>query len=148
MGLFCPKSGLYFGQMSRGQSIDLRAKSKVASLHSPGPVWTSVDFLHIGLRAAGDKALQRLAQIGRLYWAARPCASSKRFMLRSDPTPIQKRLSTLLSDPYHGDPIRRDLQKEITSFRLDAGFVRPLIQDQRAPTTRGKAPARTRSGIG
>jgi hypothetical protein len=48
--------------MARGPSLDLRAQIEARLAAQPGAVWTPVDFLDIGPRAAVDKALQRLAR--------------------------------------------------------------------------------------
>ena len=52
--------------MARGPALDLIAQidSRVAT--QPGKVWTPVDFLDVGSRAAVDKALQRVTAAGRL----------------------------------------------------------------------------------
>lgn len=52
--------------MGRGQALDLGAQidSRVAA--QPGKVWTPVDFLDLGPRAAVDKSLQRLTADGKL----------------------------------------------------------------------------------
>ena len=62
----CPKYVVYFGQMPRGPALDLlgQISSRVAAY--PGKVWTPVDFLDLGPRAAVDKCLQRLAADGKL----------------------------------------------------------------------------------
>jgi Family of unknown function (DUF6088) len=64
--------------MRRGQALDLRSRIRDRILAQPGAVWTPIDFLDLGPRAAVDKTLQRLAQsgdlsrIGRgLYYQAR-----------------------------------------------------------------------------
>jgi Family of unknown function (DUF6088) len=56
----CPKYVVYFGQMSRGPALDLAAQIDGRVTAQPGKVWTPVDFLDLGSRAAVDKALQRL----------------------------------------------------------------------------------------
>jgi hypothetical protein len=52
--------------MARGSALDLgtRIDSRVAA--QPGTVWTPVDFLDVGPRAAVDKSLQRLTADGKL----------------------------------------------------------------------------------
>ena len=52
--------------MARGPALDLgtRIDSRVAA--QPGTVWTPVDFLDVGPRAAVDKSLQRLTADGKL----------------------------------------------------------------------------------
>lgn len=48
--------------MQRGQALDLKTQIQSRIATQPGAVWTPVDFLDLGPRAAVDKALQRLAQ--------------------------------------------------------------------------------------
>ena len=62
----CPRYVVYFGQMARGRSLDLRARIFGRITGQPGIVSTPVDFLDLGPRAAVDKALQRLARDGSL----------------------------------------------------------------------------------
>ena len=62
----CPQYVVYFGQMARGRSLDLRARIFGRITAQPGIVSTPVDFLDLGPRAAVDKALQRLARDGSL----------------------------------------------------------------------------------
>jgi hypothetical protein len=51
----------------RGPSLDLKSQiSDRISRRSPGYVWTPIDFLDLGPRAAVDKALQRLTAAGEL----------------------------------------------------------------------------------
>src|SRR4029077_9295037 len=52
--------------MPRGPGLDLAVQidSRVAA--QPGKVWTPVDFLDLGPRAAVDKSLQRLRADGKL----------------------------------------------------------------------------------
>jgi len=52
--------------MARGPALELAAQidSRVAA--QPGKVWTPVDFLNLGPRAAVDKSLQRLSADGKL----------------------------------------------------------------------------------
>jgi Family of unknown function (DUF6088) len=50
--------------MSRGHALDLRAQVQTRIADLPGAVWTPVDFLDLGPRAAVDKVLQRLARGG------------------------------------------------------------------------------------
>ena len=64
--LICPQYVVYFGQMARGRFLDLRARIFGRITAQPGIVWTPVDFLDLGPRAAVDKALQRLARDGSL----------------------------------------------------------------------------------
>lgn len=62
----CQKNVVYFGQMTRGPALDLRSSIESRVAAEPGRVWTPVDFLDLGPRAAVDKSLQRLAASGRL----------------------------------------------------------------------------------
>ena len=63
----CPKYDVYLGQMTlRGPSIDARSAILDRIAATPAGVWTPVDFLDLGPRAAIDKALQRLARAGKL----------------------------------------------------------------------------------
>jgi hypothetical protein len=48
----------------RGPSLDLKHKILNRISTQPGSVWTPIDFLDLGARAAVDKALQRLAAEG------------------------------------------------------------------------------------
>src|SRR5271156_2985503 len=58
----CPKYEVYFGQMPlRGPSLDVRSAILGRIAATPEGVWTPIDFLDLGPRAAIDKALQRLA---------------------------------------------------------------------------------------
>ena len=59
----CPKYAYYRGQMrkARGQALDLKRGILHRIQAQPGRVWTAVDLLDLGPRAAVDKALQRLA---------------------------------------------------------------------------------------
>jgi hypothetical protein len=50
----------------RGPNLDLKARILDRVDGDLGAVWTPVDFLDLGARAAVDKALQRLAKDGRL----------------------------------------------------------------------------------
>lgn len=50
----------------RGQGIDLSGQILERMAAQQGRVWTPVDFLDIGPRAAVDKALQRLARNGQI----------------------------------------------------------------------------------
>lgn len=50
----------------RGPKLDLKGKILDRTSAAPGSVWTPVDFLDLGARAAVDKALQRLATDGDL----------------------------------------------------------------------------------
>ncbi len=50
----------------RGSNLDLKRKILDRVGAQPGAVWTPVDFLDLGARAAVDKALQRLATDGDL----------------------------------------------------------------------------------
>ena len=57
--------------MSRGQALGLRTQIQNRVAAQPGAVWTAIDLLDLGPRAAVDKALQRLAQSGaisRIGW--------------------------------------------------------------------------------
>jgi hypothetical protein len=51
-------------QAKRGQALDLRSQIHNRIATQPGTVWTPIDFLDLGPRAAVDKALQRLALSG------------------------------------------------------------------------------------
>ena len=62
----CPKHDVYCGQMARGPALDLGPKIDARVTDQPGRVWTPVDFLDLGPRAAVDKALQRLTAHGQL----------------------------------------------------------------------------------
>ena len=53
---------VFFGQMARGPSLNLKAHIDARVAAQPGAVWTPVDFLDLGARAAVDKALQRLTR--------------------------------------------------------------------------------------
>lgn len=65
--LLCPKSVVFFGQMAfRGPSLDARSTVLDRIAATPAKVWTPVDFLDLGPRAAIDKALQRLATAGKI----------------------------------------------------------------------------------
>jgi hypothetical protein len=52
--------------MCRGQALDLKNQIRHRIAGKPSAVWTPVDFLDIGPRAAVDKALQRLALSGEI----------------------------------------------------------------------------------
>jgi hypothetical protein len=52
--------------MSRGLALDLKTQIRNRILGQAGAVWTPVDFLDLGPRAAVDKALQRLVQNGKI----------------------------------------------------------------------------------
>lgn len=52
--------------MSRGRSLNLGTNIDARVTAQPGRVWTPVDFLDLGPRAAVGKALQRLNAAGRL----------------------------------------------------------------------------------
>ena len=52
--------------MVRGRSLDLKAQIYGRIAAQPRVVWSPVDFLDLGPRAAVDKALQRLARDGSL----------------------------------------------------------------------------------
>lgn len=52
--------------MARGPALDLEAHIDRRVSAQPGTVWTPVDFLDLGPRAAVDKSLQRLARGGKL----------------------------------------------------------------------------------
>ena len=45
----------------RGPTTDLKAQILERVTATPAAVWTPIDFLHLGARAAVDKVLQRLA---------------------------------------------------------------------------------------
>ena len=62
----CPNYVVYFGQMIRGPALALRAQVDSRVSAQPGKVWTPVDFLDLGPRAAVDKSLQRLTADGKL----------------------------------------------------------------------------------
>ena len=51
-------------QAQRGQALDLRGRLQSRIATQPDAVWTPVDFLDLGPRAAVDKALQRLVRSG------------------------------------------------------------------------------------
>ena len=58
---------VFFGQMTvRGPSLDARSTVLGRIAATPAKVWTPVDFLDLGPRAAIDKALQRLATTGTI----------------------------------------------------------------------------------
>jgi hypothetical protein len=46
--------------MPRGPALDLAAQMDTRVATQPGKVWTPIDFLDLGPRAAVDKSLQRL----------------------------------------------------------------------------------------
>ncbi|MGH8697476.1 MAG: DUF6088 family protein, partial [Burkholderiales bacterium] len=50
----------------RGPSLDLQSRILDRVMSTPGAVWTPIDFLDLGPRAAVDKALQRLTAAGDL----------------------------------------------------------------------------------
>jgi len=50
----------------RGPNLALKARILDRTDKTPGAVWTPVDFIDLGARAAVDKALQRLAKDGTL----------------------------------------------------------------------------------
>ncbi len=60
--VICPKYAYHCGQMgkARGQALDLKSGILDRIRAQPGRVWTAVDCLDLGPRAAVDKALQRL----------------------------------------------------------------------------------------
>ena len=63
----CPNFVVFFGQMTvRGPSLDARSTVLGRIAATPAKVWTPVDFLDLGPRAAIDKALQRLATTGTI----------------------------------------------------------------------------------
>ena len=64
--LSCPNNDVYFGQMKRGQALDLKSQIDSRIAAQSGIVWTPVDFLDLAPRAAVDKALQRLVTSGSL----------------------------------------------------------------------------------
>lgn len=57
--------------MPRGPALDLATRIDERVAAETGKVWTPVDFLDLGPRAAIDKALQRLADDSKLYRVAR-----------------------------------------------------------------------------
>jgi hypothetical protein len=52
--------------MGRGRALDLGSHIDSRVTAKPGKVWTPVDFLDLGPRAAVDKSLQRLTADGKL----------------------------------------------------------------------------------
>jgi hypothetical protein len=50
----------------RGPSLDLQSRILERVTSTPGAVWTPIDFLDLGPRAAVDKALQRLTAAGNI----------------------------------------------------------------------------------
>lgn len=50
----------------RGPTIDLKSRILDRVTAMPAAVWTPIDFLDLGARAAVDKALQRLVKTGQL----------------------------------------------------------------------------------
>lgn len=52
--------------MARGPALDVGARIDGRVANQPGKVWTPVDFLDLGPRAAIDKSLQRLTADGKL----------------------------------------------------------------------------------
>lgn len=52
--------------MARGPALDLGTRIDRRVAAQPGTVWTPVDFLDVGPRAAVDKSLQRLTADGKL----------------------------------------------------------------------------------
>jgi len=52
--------------MARGPALDIAAHIDSRVGAQPGKVWTPVDFLDLGPRAAVDKSLQRLSADGKL----------------------------------------------------------------------------------
>lgn len=66
--LLCPEYVSYCGQMpTRGLSLNLKSRILDWIEAQPGKVWTSVDFLDLGPRAAVQKALQRLVRTQDLW---------------------------------------------------------------------------------
>lgn len=57
--------------MARGPALDLQAQIDRRVAGHPGKVWTPVDFLDLGPRAAVDKSLQRLTADKKLSRIAR-----------------------------------------------------------------------------
>jgi hypothetical protein len=57
--------------ITRSHSLDLKSRILKRIEVQPGAVWTPIDFLDLALRAAVDKALQRLAASGDLRRIAR-----------------------------------------------------------------------------
>lgn len=76
----------------RGPSLDLKAKILDRVRSQPGTVWTPVDFLDLGSRAAVDTALKRLATDGDLQRLDRGLYHEPRLnSLTQKPTPPQTR---------------------------------------------------------
>ena len=57
--------------MGRGPALDIRTRIDKRVATQPGMVWTPVDVLDLGPRAAIDKSLQRLTADGKLSRIAR-----------------------------------------------------------------------------
>jgi Family of unknown function (DUF6088) len=57
---------LYSSDMKRRGSVELKAEIEARIAGEPTMVWSPVDFLDLGSRAAVDKALQRLTKDGAL----------------------------------------------------------------------------------
>jgi hypothetical protein len=57
---------LYSSDVKRRASVELKAEIEARITGEPTMVWTPVDFLDLGSRAAVDKALQRLTKEGAL----------------------------------------------------------------------------------
>lgn len=76
--------------MQRGQALDLKTQIQSRLATQAGAVWTPVDFLDLGPRAAVDKALQRLAQSGDISRIDRGLY-------------FRSRKSTLTGKPTHPD---------------------------------------------
>jgi Family of unknown function (DUF6088) len=62
----CPKYVVYFGQMARGRALNVTPQIDSRIGTQPDKVWTPIDFLDLGPRAAIDKSLQRLTADGKL----------------------------------------------------------------------------------
>ena len=60
----CPQNDVYWGQMSlaRGPALNLTSQIVQRAAAQPAQVWTPVDFLDLGPRAAVGKGLQRLVR--------------------------------------------------------------------------------------
>ena len=76
--------------MQRGQALDLKTQIRSRIATQPEAVWTPVDFLDLGPRAAVDKTLQRLARSGDLARIDRGLY-------------FRPRTSTLTGKPTHPD---------------------------------------------
>ena len=52
--------------MKRGHALDLKTQIQTRAAAQPAAVWTAVDFLDLGPRAAVDKALQWWTKAGQV----------------------------------------------------------------------------------